>query len=126
MIEQYDFQGGCCSMEPIPETRGCRLTVSNRANCFWYPKCGECDTTDEEIGCNIVYLTESDGTCPPSEYDPVAESKNGTVSCVPTMAPTFDPNAPTNPPINSSSPSLQVGMLSFAAVAAASLMVLAW
>ena len=125
MIEEYDFQGSCCSMEPIPETRGCRLTVSNRGNCFWFPKCGECDTTDEEIGCNVIYETESEGTCPPSDYDPVADSKNATVSCVPTISPTFDPNSPTNPPINSS-PSLHFGMLSFVALAAASLLVIAW
>jgi hypothetical protein len=128
MIEQYHFQGSCCSMVPMPETRGCRLTVSNRGNCFWYPYCGECDTTDAGIGCNLIYETESEGTCPPSDYDPVTDGLNRTeegVSCAPTIAPTFDPNAPTNPPINSSSPSLQFGVLSFVALAAAALLVIA-
>jgi hypothetical protein len=128
MIANYEFQGSCCSMESIPETRGCRLTVSSRGNCFWYPYCGQCDMSDEEIGCNKIYQTESDGLCPTSEYDPVGDSEmtrqNGTLpSCFPTTAPTFPPGEPTNPPLDSC-PSLRFGMLSFVALFASSVAIL--
>mmetsp|Transcript_13581 Transcript_13581/g.21849 ORF Transcript_13581/g.21849 Transcript_13581/m.21849 type:complete len:174 (-) Transcript_13581:947-1468(-) len=105
MIEEYEFQGSCCSMESIPETRGCRVRVANRGNCFWYPYCGLCDMSDEEIGCNTVYTTESDNSCPDSEFDPLFQNTTNQnmnrtrPSCVPTMAPS-EPEVPTAAPLS--------------------------
>jgi hypothetical protein len=90
LIEEYAFQGSCCSMETMNETLGCRVTVGARGNCFWSPKCGDCDLADEQLGCNRIHTTDSDSNCPESEFDPVAES-NFTVSCPPEAAPTSPP-----------------------------------
>ncbi|KAL3940260.1 MAG: hypothetical protein SGARI_001051 [Bacillariaceae sp.] len=118
MIEKYHFQGSCCSMESIDATRGCRLTVADRGNCFWYPYCGFPDPFEDEIGDNVIYSTDSDAVCPESQFDPVGESANRTdVSCVPTMAPSPGPGSPTNPPIGASAPSQTLGLLTMAAAA---------
>jgi hypothetical protein len=115
MIEEYQFQGSCCSMESIPETLGCRVTVADRGNCFWYPYCGVPDPLDDEIAAGIEYLTDSDDECPESEFDPLFLNtsspdffppENRTeVSCVPTMAPSSLAGSSGNsdPPSGSSS-----------------------
>lgn len=114
MIAQYEFQGSCCSLESVPETRGCRLTVANRGNCFWYPYCGVPDPLDELIQAGIEFTTDTMQECPYSDYDALYQNtshpdyippeirENATASCVPTMAPSLGDGA-TNTPIGSSS-----------------------
>jgi hypothetical protein len=97
MIEEYKFQGSCCSMESIPETRGCRVTVADRGNCYWYPYCGMPDPLDEEISAGFEHTTDSDQECPESEFDPlflntsspdyISPENRTNVTCDPTMAP---------------------------------------
>jgi hypothetical protein len=122
MIEEYQFQGSCCSMESIPETRGCRVTVADRGNCFWYPYCGIPDPMDEEIAAGIEYTTDSEDECPESEFDPLFLNTSSPdfippvnrtdVSCVPTMAPSFPPGSDgssSDPPAGSSSVTIRYG-----------------
>jgi hypothetical protein len=100
MIEDYIFQGSCCSMETVNETLGCRLTVSARGNCFWYPKCGECDLMDDELQCNTIFSTDAESECPESEFDPVANStaSNSTnTTCPPDEEPTPVPSPTLSP-----------------------------
>lgn len=87
MINQYDFQGSCCSMETVNETLGCRITVGAAGNCFWYPKCGECDPLDDQIQCNILYSTATDSICPESDFDPLASFNETETTCPPVAAP---------------------------------------
>jgi hypothetical protein len=115
MIAEYKFQGSCCSMESIPQTLGCRVTVADRGNCFWYPYCGVPDPLDEEIAAGIEYTTDSEEECPDSEFDPlflntsspdyIPPENRTEVSCVPTMAPSFSPggSGSSDPPVGSSS-----------------------
>ena len=92
-IETYKFQGSCCSMEHIPQTNGCRITVSF-GNCFWYPFCGDCDADDAKEGgrCNNIFETAADQRpCPAGDFDPLAIQSALTwslPSCAPSMAPT--------------------------------------
>ncbi|KAG7355244.1 hypothetical protein IV203_004600 [Nitzschia inconspicua] len=112
MIEEYRFQGSCCSMVSVPETRGCRLTVANRGNCFWYPYCGVPDPMDELIGAGIEYKTDSSADCPVSEFDPlflntsspdfIPPENRTDVSCVPTMTPSLLEGSPTETPLSAS------------------------
>jgi hypothetical protein len=121
MIDTYRFQGSCCSMETIPQTGGCRITVSF-GNCFWYPWCGECDAVDEvNSRCNNIFETDANQRpCPVADFDPVAIQASEFYerpSCSPTMAP-----IPTAPPEDGSSASrkkdlLAVGMGAVAALA---------
>jgi hypothetical protein len=112
-------------MEPIEATRGCRVTVAGRGNCFWYPFCGYPDPLEDEIGDNRVYSTDSDAECPESLYDPVGESANRTdFACVPTMAPLPNPpgGSPTNTTIGDGAISQTLGLITVGtAVAVASL-----
>lgn len=91
MMERYQFQGSCCSMEIIPSTGGCRITVSF-GNCFWYPWCGTCDDDEESATrCNKIFETDANQRpCPVADFDPVAiqASENFTIpSCSPSMQP---------------------------------------
>mmetsp|Transcript_21961 Transcript_21961/g.52274 ORF Transcript_21961/g.52274 Transcript_21961/m.52274 type:complete len:202 (+) Transcript_21961:164-769(+) len=91
VMELYQFQGSCCSLDIIPSTGGCRVTVSY-GNCFWYPWCGICDEEDEKVSrCNNHFQTAANiRPCPEGDYDPVAiqASENFTVpSCSPSMQP---------------------------------------
>ena len=87
MIEQYEFQGSCCSMESIPQTRGCRITIEAAGNCYWAPRCGvpldECQF-DDQLRCHTIFETGSTNACPSSDFDPFA---NTTAVCPPTAAP---------------------------------------
>lgn len=93
MIELYEFQGSCCSLDTIPATGGCRLTVSV-GNCFYYPWCGECDEEEEErTQCNKIFETGAEETCPDGVYNPLAiqSAENFTApSCAPSMAPDME------------------------------------
>lgn len=91
MMDLYQFQGSCCSLEIIPSTGGCRVTVSY-GNCFWYPWCGTCEKEEEKASrCNIEFQTDADQRpCPEGDFDPVAiqAAENFTSpSCSPTMQP---------------------------------------
>jgi len=91
LIESYQFQGSCCSMESIPQTGGCRVTVSF-GNCFWYPWCGVCDKDDNKASrCNNIFETDANQRpCPVADFDPVEiqQSENFTIpSCSPSMSP---------------------------------------
>jgi len=91
MMELYEFQGSCCSLETIPATGGCRITVSF-GNCFWYPWCGECDDEERKsTSCNRVFETEANQRpCPVADFDPVKLQKAEDFerpSCSPSMAP---------------------------------------
>jgi len=93
MMEMYEFQGSCCSLEIIPATRGCRITVSF-GNCFWFPWCGECDDEERDrTSCNRVFETDAnERPCPVADFDPVRlqKAENFTrPSCSPTMSPTM-------------------------------------
>lgn len=90
MIELYQFQGSCCSMESIPATGGCRITVSS-GNCFWYPWCGTCEE-DEEVKsrCNNIFETDARQQCPMRDFDPLAIQASADFdapSCAPSMMP---------------------------------------
>ena len=93
IIETYKFQGSCCSMTSIPQTNGCRVTVSF-GNCFWYPFCGDCDPDDSKDGsrCNNIFTTAANQRpCPVGDFDPLAIQSDPTwsePSCSPSMAPT--------------------------------------
>lgn len=92
MMERYEFQGSCCSLAVIPQTGGCRITVSF-GNCFWYPWCGTCEEDEEIVGrCNNIFETDANQRpCPVGDFDPVEiqQSENFTQpSCSPSMAPT--------------------------------------
>jgi hypothetical protein len=114
MIEQYRFQGSCCSLESVPQTLGCRLTVADTGNCFWYPYCGVPDPLDEEISAGIEFTTDATDECPESEFDPLflntshpdyippEDRNNDNVTCVPTMAPSL-PEGSTMEPIGGGS-----------------------
>uniref|UniRef100_A0A7S0UKN6 PSI domain-containing protein n=1 Tax=Pseudo-nitzschia delicatissima TaxID=44447 RepID=A0A7S0UKN6_9STRA len=95
MIDRYQFQGSCCSLEIIPATGGCRLTVSS-GNCFYYPWCGDCDPVEEEASrCNNIFETAANQGCPLKDFDPleIQSSLDYEVpSCSPTQAPTFGPD----------------------------------
>lgn len=91
MIETYEFQGSCCSMEVISATGGCRISVTF-GNCFWYPWCGDCDESDEVTSrCNNIFETDADQRpCPAGDFDPIAIQAQidfERPSCAPTMAP---------------------------------------
>ena len=93
MIDRYEFQGSCCSLESVPQINGCRVTVSY-GNCFWYPWCGDCDENDQkEISrCNNVFETDANvRPCPAGSFDPLAIQSDpewSPPSCSPTMSPT--------------------------------------
>ena len=91
MMELYQFQGSCCSLEIIPATGGCRVTVSF-GNCFWYPWCGTCDEEEEKASrCNNIFETDANQRpCPVGDFDPVAIQASEdftTPSCSPSMQP---------------------------------------
>jgi len=93
MIETYEFQGSCCSLEIIAATKGCRLTVSF-GNCFWYPFCGDCEEADQKGGgrCNNIFETNANiRPCPDGDYNPLEIQSDPTwypPSCAPSMSPT--------------------------------------
>ena len=91
MIERYQFQGSCCSLEIISATGGCRLTVSS-GNCFYYPWCGDCDLVEEEESrCNNIFETTANLGCPKKDFDPLeiqASDEYEVPSCAPSMSPT--------------------------------------
>lgn len=95
MIERYRFQGSCCSMESMPATGGCRVTVSF-GNCFWYPWCGTCDE-DEEVTsrCNNIFETDANQRpCPSGDFNPLeiqASLGFEVPSCAPSMQPSDVP-----------------------------------
>jgi len=96
MIETYEFQGACCSMESIPATKGCRITVSI-GNCFWYPFCGTCEEGDPSK-CNKQFTTDAGITCPMVDFNPLEAQKAvgfQRPSCAPTMVP-VDPSTVTD------------------------------
>ena len=102
MIEKYEFQGSCCSMESIPETRGCRITIAAEGNCYWFPRCATPQSitacqNDPNIRCHTIFETDTTRSCPTSQFDPYV---NVTSTCPPTQAP-----APTQPPTDGGSPS---------------------
>jgi hypothetical protein len=95
MIVKYRFQGSCCSMVDIPQTGGCRITVSY-GNCFWYPWCDTCEAEEAIVSrCNNIFETSAnERPCPVGEYDPleIQKSVNFTQpSCAPSMAPSEPP-----------------------------------
>ena len=97
MIERYEFQGSCCSLENIPATGGCRLTVSF-GNCFYYPWCGECDGIEEERSrCNNIFETDANQPqCAQGDYDPLKIQSSIVYeppTCPPTKAPTPAPSS---------------------------------
>jgi len=98
LVEEYDFQGSCCAMEDIPAIRGCRIEVSAAGNCFWTPRCGECDLSAK---CNFVYSTTASTACPTSKYDPFDQTLKAT--CPPTPAPLAPTDFPTPLPSEASS-----------------------
>ena len=65
LVNEYNFQGSCCSLVDIPATGGCRVTVAANGDCAWVPKCGQCHPS---IGCNKIYQTTSTNRCPASIY----------------------------------------------------------
>jgi len=93
MIETYEFQGSCCSLETISATKGCRLTVSF-GNCFWFPFCGLCEEDDQKDGgrCNNVFETDANiRPCPEGDYNPLEIQSDPAwypPSCSPSMSPT--------------------------------------
>lgn len=96
MIERYQFQGSCCSLETIPATGGCRLTVSF-GNCFYYPWCGECDEFEAgKSRCNNIFTTDANQRpCAQGDYDPLKIQSSIAYeppSCPPSMAPTISTN----------------------------------
>jgi hypothetical protein len=104
MILQFEFQGGCCSMESIPETRGCRITISGGANCYWYPRCSQTTPTtvtdcqnDQLLRCHTVFETDSTRACPESEFDPFVNITDAS-TCPPAQAPSPDINGGGNGP----------------------------
>lgn len=95
MIEKYQFQGSCCSMVDIPQTGGCRVTVTF-GNCFWYPWCGTCEEDEEVVSrCNNIFETGANQRpCPVGDYDPLEIQKSlayDQPSCAPSMAPSEPP-----------------------------------
>mmetsp|Transcript_16424 Transcript_16424/g.40064 ORF Transcript_16424/g.40064 Transcript_16424/m.40064 type:complete len:185 (-) Transcript_16424:347-901(-) len=94
MIEKYEFQGSCCSMESVPETRGCRITIANEGNCYWFPRCSTPETivacqNDPNIRCHTIFETDTTNACPTSDFDPYV---NITTTCAPTQAPAEMPS----------------------------------
>jgi len=130
MMDRYQFQGSCCSMQSIPQTGGCRITVSF-GNCFWYPWCGTCEKDEEDTSrCNNIFETDADQRpCPDGDFDPVEiqKSENYTIpSCAPSMAPTNasmagDGDGGSSASITRALPPTIVLMTSAAAVLAATL-----
>jgi len=95
MIEKYQFQGSCCSMVDIPQTGGCRVTVTF-GNCFWYPWCDTCEEDEEVVSrCNNIFETgANERPCPVGDYDPLEIQKSmdfAQPSCAPSMAPSEPP-----------------------------------
>ena len=93
LLEEYTFQGSCCQLQSIPQTRGCRVEVWN-GNCLWSPKCVPClpgDGTD----CNQEFRSNSPEQCPTLEFDAIAyqADQDEEPSCSPTVMP--DTEAPT-------------------------------
>ena len=100
MIEKYSFQGSCCSMESIPETRGCRITIADKGNCYWFPRCSTPESitacqNDPNIRCHTIFETDTTFACPTSQFDPYV---NVTSTCPPTQPPVeMSPTAAPNP-----------------------------
>lgn len=95
MIQKYQFQGSCCSMEDIPQTGGCRVKVTF-GNCFWYPWCETCEEEEEVLSrCNNIFETSAnERPCPAGDYDPLEIQKSVDFtqpSCSPSMAPSQMP-----------------------------------
>lgn len=96
MIDTYQFQGSCCSIEILPETIGCRITVST-GNCYWYPWCGKCEEEDEAVSkCNNLFETDAKQDCKEGRFDPVELQQSEVFSvpeCDPTISPTDSPDS---------------------------------
>lgn len=105
VLQKYQFQGSCCSLESIPETRGCRLRVTF-GNCIWLPICEIdhyvqfCDNNDSM--CNRHYITEAnERPCPRYDYDAIEEQSKpnwSPPSCAPSMAPATIEAGSSSPP----------------------------
>lgn len=127
MIQTYKFQGSCCSLEKIPATGGCRITVGF-GNCFWYPFCGICenDMEDENFKkdkCNNLFETDAeDKVCPVYDFNPLeiqSAPEWSLPSCTPSMAPTTSSmKADATAIMTGSRPALLAVLLGVAAVAA--------
>eukprot|EP00339_Tiarina_fusa_P027944 CAMPEP_0117051890 /NCGR_PEP_ID=MMETSP0472-20121206/35859_1 /TAXON_ID=693140 ORGANISM="Tiarina fusus, Strain LIS" /NCGR_SAMPLE_ID=MMETSP0472 /ASSEMBLY_ACC=CAM_ASM_000603 /LENGTH=141 /DNA_ID=CAMNT_0004766289 /DNA_START=136 /DNA_END=558 /DNA_ORIENTATION=+ len=94
LIKDYIFQGSCCSLQPIPGIRGCRVEIKAGGNCFWLPECGVCGDADPSE-CNKIYTTTTSDACPASDFDPFANKTEAT--CPPTLAPTMAPEEDLDP-----------------------------
>mmetsp|Transcript_26392 Transcript_26392/g.57848 ORF Transcript_26392/g.57848 Transcript_26392/m.57848 type:complete len:184 (+) Transcript_26392:117-668(+) len=125
MIQTYKFQGSCCSLEKIPATGGCRVTVGF-GNCFWYPFCGDCEV-DSDIftrdRCNNLFEREvEDRVCPDYDFNPLEIQKApewSPPSCTPSMAPTsFSIKADAAPIMTGGRSALLAVLLGVAVVAA--------
>lgn len=106
MIETYRFQGSCCSMTYVPQTKGCRITVSY-GNCYWDPWCaadheGECDGQHPSRCGNVFETNANQRPCPVGDYDPLAIQAAVDwypPSCAPSMAPTNRTEAESSPAV---------------------------
>ena len=117
LLEEYEFQGSCCQLQSIPQTRGCRVEVFN-GNCFWFPKCVPCVDGDGP-DCNRQFQSVSPEQCPTLEFDAIEFQANREEepSCSPSMMP--DTEAPTPDSSAFSMPTSAAASAILAAVGAA-------
>jgi hypothetical protein len=118
--QEYTFQGSCCSLETIEDTKGCRVKVQAGGNCIWIYNCGECDPVNK---CGIEYSTVNTDACPASNFTvlgvpspspsiapPVlgaGETAAPSVTTMPSFFPTPMPTCPlppTNEPVSNPAP----------------------
>jgi hypothetical protein len=71
MMEEFDFDGTCCSMKSLEDIGACEITVANMGECQWTPKSGACR---EQVSCDILHKTDSTDACPTSPFNPLAEN----------------------------------------------------
>ena len=143
LLATHDFQGSCCSLETIELTKGCRVSVTNGGNCYWFPKCGQCDPANF---CDLIHTASPVNTdpCPASNYSvpnvalPVvaaptraplaAGTYEPTLSMSPTMKPTCaaEPttDAPTQMPPTSSTALVWGGFALFMSLAVSTISVM--
>ncbi|KAL3942228.1 MAG: hypothetical protein SGBAC_003537 [Bacillariaceae sp.] len=95
LLNEYTFQGSCCSLEKITGYEGCRVRVGF-GNCYWFPKCTDCPLRTEgrwqDIKCGLEYQGADGTACPTSDYptvfkDPYPEGVWQDYSCSPSAAP---------------------------------------
>jgi hypothetical protein len=92
MLEKYQFDGNCCSLQDNPANGNCILQISN-GSCSLRDPCNSgcdpnCPEDGEELGCLVpsaLYTSMSNETCPQSVYEAV----NRTQPCCPELCPFF-------------------------------------